>query len=258
MSFIAHNSALLFHGDNTQGQTTTLRPLGTDATLSLLVQNVLNLEGRVKSQEQEIERLKNQEVSKDDVTNVTLDKLMSEYIELKFGFNMIAKQFERNNKLAGLHTLKTRQDNMAQSIQYFSLSLRDNEVQFMESNATIHRELIYLKRRLINELQDMRSEIQNYTYILSRVYQYESRLKTEIAHIKTEIQMMQKYRSDIDYVSKIALHSKYTSSVAYSFCPMHIAPFPFYWKMRIYSIGTNYSKRVRTKVFDSIFYIVFC
>lgn len=63
----------------------------------------------------------------------------------------------------------------------------------------------------------MRSEIQNYAYILSRVYQYESRLKTAIVHIKSEIQTMQKYRSVIDYASKRfeAIRSKYTSFVAY-------------------------------------------
>lgn len=247
LCLIAQNSALLFHGDSIPRQTTTLRPLGTDASLSLLVKNVLNLEGRVKSQEQEIERLKNQDVPKDNFTNVILDQLMSEYIELKLGLKMIEKQFEQNNNLAGLHTLKTRQDNMAQSIRYFSLSLRDNDIQFMDLNATIHRKLYHLKVTLENELQYMRSEIQNYAYILSRVYQYESRLKTAIVHIKSEIQTMQKYRTVIDYVSKRfeALRSKYTSFVAYPFCPMHI----LYLKMRVYIIGTNYSDRGRTKVF---------
>lgn len=113
LCLIAQNSALLFHGDSIPRQTTTLRPLGTDASLSLLVKNVLNLEGRVKSQEQEIERLKNQDVPKDNFTNVILDQLMSEYIELKLGLKMIEKQFEQNNNLAGLHTLKTRQDNLS-------------------------------------------------------------------------------------------------------------------------------------------------
>lgn len=40
------------------GQTTTLGPLGKDATLSLLIQEVMDLKARVKNQEQDIQTLK--------------------------------------------------------------------------------------------------------------------------------------------------------------------------------------------------------
>lgn len=60
---ITNNVALLLDGDINHGHTTTLGPLGKDATLSLLVQEVLDLKARVKSQEQEIQTLKTQQAT---------------------------------------------------------------------------------------------------------------------------------------------------------------------------------------------------
>lgn len=106
LCIITSNSALLFHGDNIPGKTTTLGPLGKDAYLSLLVKTVLDLEARVKSQEQEIQTLKNQKASEDNVTANTLNKLMSEYIDMKTAFGLIKQEFDRNNNQTGLQTLK--------------------------------------------------------------------------------------------------------------------------------------------------------
>lgn len=60
---ITNNVALLLDGDINPGHTTTLGPLGKDATLSLLVQEVLDLKARVTSQEQEIQTLKTQQAT---------------------------------------------------------------------------------------------------------------------------------------------------------------------------------------------------
>lgn len=60
---ITNNVALLLDGDINPGHTTTLGPLGKDATLSLLVQEVLDLKARVKSQEQEIQTLNTQQAT---------------------------------------------------------------------------------------------------------------------------------------------------------------------------------------------------
>ena len=43
MCFLEHNAAHLFHGESNPGQVTTLGPLGTDATLSVLVKEVFDL-----------------------------------------------------------------------------------------------------------------------------------------------------------------------------------------------------------------------
>ena len=43
MCFLEHNAALLFHGESNPGPVTTLGPLGTDATLSVLVIEVFDL-----------------------------------------------------------------------------------------------------------------------------------------------------------------------------------------------------------------------
>lgn len=46
---ITNNVALLLDGDINPGHTTTLGPLGKDATLSLLVQEVLDLKARTRN-----------------------------------------------------------------------------------------------------------------------------------------------------------------------------------------------------------------
>lgn len=94
---ITHNFALLLNGDNIPGLTTTLGPLGKDATLSLLVQEVLDLKARVKSQEQEIQTLKTQQAS--------------------FGV------LDPANNQTSLIALNTRLDNMEQNLHNVMLNM---------------------------------------------------------------------------------------------------------------------------------------
>lgn len=148
LCFIAHSTALLFHGDNIPGQTTTIGPLGKDATLSLLVNDFLDLKARVISQEHEIQILKNQRASEDNVTAGTVNKLMSEYVDIKAAFGLIKQEFDQNNNQTGLQALKARQDNIAQSVRYMTLALQDHEIQDEETNKTVYREFEDLNSRL--------------------------------------------------------------------------------------------------------------
>lgn len=213
--FITNNFALLFHDDNIPGQTTTLGPLGKDATLLLLVTNVLNLEARVKINDQEIQSLKNQKVSIDNVSNVTLNNLMSEYTELKIAFGIIKQKLEQYSNLTGLQALKTRQDSMAQSIRYLTLSLRDNEIQDEETNKTMHLEIDQLNAKLRSEFQDVHILIQNYTGCRNRINQYQSMLETILAGIGSEIESLTNERRFVDYALSLcnkSLTSKYIFS----------------------------------------------
>lgn len=80
MCCFAHNAALLFHGDSNPGQVTTLAPLGGDATLSVLVKEVLNLKEEVRNQAQEIQTLKALHTFGNNVTVGPLVQHMSEDI----------------------------------------------------------------------------------------------------------------------------------------------------------------------------------
>lgn len=163
LCFIAQNSALLFHGDNIPGQITTLGPLGKDATLSLLVHDFLDLKARVISQEQEIQTLKNQKASDDNVTVSTVNKLMSEYVDIIAAFGLIKQEFDQNNNQSGLQALKARQENMAQSIRYLTLSLQGHEMHDQETNRTIYQEIEQLNAKLVNENHVLHEEILNLT-----------------------------------------------------------------------------------------------
>lgn len=183
---IGRNSALLFHGDNVPGHTTTPGPLGRDATLSLLVKTVLDLEARMKSQEQEIQTLKNQKASDDNNTASTMNNLMLEYIDIKTAFGFIKQEFDQNNNQTGLKSLKTRLDNMVQSVRYLTLSLQGHEIHDEEMNRTIYRELHNLNAKLENKIQVLHVEILNLTYTMSLdIQRLESMLSIQQTNLTT-------------------------------------------------------------------------
>lgn len=188
LCFITHNSALLFHGDSILGQTTTLGPLGKDATLSLLVQEVLELKARVKSQEIEIQTLKVQQISVNNGTASSVNKLMSEYIDIKTSFGVIKQEFEQNNNQTGLLALKARLDNIAQSIRYLTLSLQGHEIKDEETNKTTNRKFEHLNTKLVNELQVLHEEILNLTNVKSAdIHQLEAVQQTKLRSLESEI-----------------------------------------------------------------------
>lgn len=188
LCFISHNSALLFHGDSILGQTTTLGPQGKDATLSLLVQEVLELKARVKSQEIEIQTLKVQQVSVNNGTASSVNKLMSEYIDIKTSFGVIKQEFEQNNNQTGLLALKARLDNIAQSIRYLTLSLQGHEIQEEETNKTTNKKFEHLNTKLVNELQVLHEEILNLTNVKSAdIHQLEAIQQTKLRSLESEI-----------------------------------------------------------------------
>ncbi|XP_062619794.1 deleted in malignant brain tumors 1 protein-like [Saccostrea cucullata] len=145
------NNGLLFHGDNTNVQsTTTIGPLGRDATLSLLVQEVLDLKAKVKVQEQEIQTLKNNQKLDSNVTSSTVNQLMSKFLDLTSSFNAIKQEFDHLNNLTGLQVITQRLSNMEHSIRYLTLSLNNNEIKDEKINNTIFLELSSLNRKQNN------------------------------------------------------------------------------------------------------------
>lgn len=207
LCFIAHNTALLFHGDLIPGQaTTTLGPLGKDATLSLLVQEVLELKARVKSQEQEMQTMKIQQASAVNATANTVNKVMSEYINIKTSFGIIKQEFDQNNNQTGLLSLKARLDNMAKSIQNLTISQQDHEIHDEATNMTVYREFEKMNTKLyellgstnktfMKLLENMHSEITTITAtessdiqrLESQVSAHTSATSSNIGTIQTEL-----------------------------------------------------------------------
>lgn len=212
LCFTTHNSALLFHGDNIPRQSTTIGPLGKDATLSLLVQEVLDLKAQVKTQEQEIQTLKNQKASENNVTASTVNKLMLEYIDIKTAFGVIKQAFDQNNNQTGLLALKARLDNMAQSIRYLTLSLQGHEIHDEETNKTIYQEFEHLNARLVNENQVLHEEILNLTNIeSSEIRRLEAKfitLGSQIAAQKTKLNNLNNTFLHLSEYSKYFMFAK--------------------------------------------------
>lgn len=117
------------------------------------MQEVLELKARVKSQKIEIQTLKVKQISIDNGTASSVNKLMSEYIDINTSFGVIKQELEQNNNQTGLLALKSRLDNIAQSIRYLTLSLQGHEIQDEETNKTTYRKFEHLNTNLVNELQ---------------------------------------------------------------------------------------------------------
>lgn len=188
LCFITHIFALLFHGENIPGQSTTIGSLGKDATLSHLVQDVLDLKAKVKSQEQEIQTLKNQKLSEDNVTTSTVNKLVSEYVDMKTAFGLMKQKFDLNNSQIELQTLKSKLDTISHSIRYLTLSLQDHEIQDEETNKTIYREFEHINNKMMNEIHNLLintvSESKNIHDLLTAQQGQILTLRSELASIK--------------------------------------------------------------------------
>ena len=197
ISCAAQSTALLFHGDGVQAQATTMGPLGKDATLSLLVQEVLDLKTKVRSQEQEIQTLKGHQTFENNLTTSTLNQLMSEFVDIKMSFGIIKQEFDQTNNLTGLQVITKRLDNMAQSIRYLTLSQQVHEIHFEETNRTLNQELDELNATLASLKRDQDSTSRTLSKEVLNVDHLEdlhlldiSTLNTSISSLITEIQML--------------------------------------------------------------------
>lgn len=121
-----------------------------------------------------MQTLKIQQVSVDNATTNTVNRLMSEYIDIKTSFGVIKQEFDQNNNQTGLLALKTRLDNMAKSIRYLTISLQDHEIHDEATNMTVYRQFEKMNTKLIELwgntnntfmklLEDMHSEISTNT-----------------------------------------------------------------------------------------------
>ena len=140
ISCTAQSTELLFQGDGIQAQAPTMGPLGKDATLSLLVQDMLDLKSQVKNQEQEIQTLKGHQTLSNNFTTSSLNQLMSEIVDIKSSFGTIKQEFDQTNNLTGLQTITKRLDKMAQSIRYLTMSHHVHEIHIDEINQTVYQE----------------------------------------------------------------------------------------------------------------------
>ena len=200
ISCAAQSTALLFHGDGVQAQATTMGPLGKDATLSLLVQEVLDLKTKVRSQEQEIQTLKGHQTFENNLTTSTLNQLMSEFVDIKMSFGIIKQEFDQTNNLTGLQTITKRLDNMAQSIRYLTLSQQVHEIHFEETNRTLNQELEELNATLASLQRDHESSNRTMMKEVLNLSHLEDLHRLDISTLNTSISTLESNMIGIFYV----------------------------------------------------------
>lgn len=96
---------------------------------------------------------------------------------------------DRNNNQTGLQALKARQDNMAQSIRFLTLSLQGHEVHDEKTNKTIYREFEHMNNKLMNEIQNLHNSTESDIQDFFTAQQGNiSTLRSELASLQTELQ----------------------------------------------------------------------
>lgn len=120
ISCVVQNSALLVQGDGSQIQTNSMDLLGTDGTLSLLVQEVLSLKAKVKTQKQKVQVLRSYHTYDNNVT--------------------------------ALQSIERRMENVTQSLRYLTLSQQVHDLEDKGINRTINQELKEINTKL-NDLE---------------------------------------------------------------------------------------------------------
>ena len=191
ISCAAQSTALLFHGDGVQSQATTMGPLGKDATLSLLVQEVLDLKTKVRGQEQEIQTLKGHQTFENNLTTSTLNQLMSEFVDIKLAFGIIKQEFDQTNNLTGLQAIMKRLDNMAHSIRYLTLSQQVHEIHFEENNRTLSQELDELNATLASLQRDQDSTNRTLMKEILNLNHLEDHHRLDISTLNTSISTLE-------------------------------------------------------------------
>ncbi|XP_061187333.1 uncharacterized protein LOC133195491 [Saccostrea echinata] len=182
--FAGESKGLLFHDDKNPLPVTTIGPMGLEATVSLLVQEVMRLQeeskiqtAKVKNQEDEITNLKMLLSAENTTTSSATNFLTSELMTIKMSLSSIRQDFDRKYNASGVQAILNRLENMAQSIRYLTLSLHDEELKSQVNNRTLHQEIVQLKTTLSVLIYDV--ETVNATE------------KASVGHLQSQISALQ-------------------------------------------------------------------
>lgn len=153
--FFGEGKSLLFHNDGYPTTPTPVGPLGLEATVSLLVQEINRMnadmktqETKLKDQEKEITDLKMMLGVSNTTTTSTLQHLLNELNNLNLTVSSLRTDLDLINHSSGTQIILEKVNNIAQSVRYLTLSLHDQETKIESNNRSIHQEVGQLKTKL--------------------------------------------------------------------------------------------------------------
>lgn len=153
--FFGVGKSLIFHNDGYPTTPTPVGPLGLEATVSLLVQEINRMnadmktqETKLKNQEKEITDLKMMLGVSNTTTTSTMQHLLNELNNLNLTVSSLRTDLDLINHSSGTQIILEKVNNIAQSVRYLTLSLHDQETKIEANNRSLHQEVDQLKTKL--------------------------------------------------------------------------------------------------------------
>lgn len=153
--FFGEGKSLIFHNDGYPTTPTPVGPLGLEATVSLLVQEINRMnadmktqETKLKDQEKEITDLKMMLGVSNTTTTSTMQHLLNELNNLNLTVSSLRTDLDLINHSSGTQIILEKVNNIAQSVRYLTLSLHDQETKIEANNRSLHQEVDQLKTKL--------------------------------------------------------------------------------------------------------------
>lgn len=160
--FFSDGKSLLFHNDGYPTPPTPVGPLGLEATVSLLVQEINRMnadmktqdtklqtqETKLKDREKEIKDLKMMLGVSNTTTTSTMQHLLNELNNLNSTVSSLSTDLDLINHSSGTQIILEKVNNIAQSVRYLTLSLHDQDTKTETNNRSIHQEVDQLKTKL--------------------------------------------------------------------------------------------------------------
>lgn len=153
--FFGVGKSLIFHNDGYPTTPTPVGPLGLEATVSLLVQEINRMnadmktqETKLKDQEKEITDLKMMLGVSNTTTTSTMQHLLNELNNLNLTVSSLRTDLDLINHSSGTQIILEKVNNIAQSVRYLTLLLHDQETKIEANNRSLHQEIDQLKTKL--------------------------------------------------------------------------------------------------------------
>lgn len=154
--------SLLFHNDGYPTTPTPVGPLGLEATVSLLVQEINRMNADMKTQETKLKtqetKLKDQEKEITDLkkmlgvsnktTASTTQHILNELNTLNSTISSLRTDLDLINHSSGTQIILEKVNNIAQSARYLTLSLQDQETKIEATNSSLYQEINQLNSKL--------------------------------------------------------------------------------------------------------------
>lgn len=214
--FFGEGKSLLFHNDGYPTTPTPVGPLGLEATVSLLVQEINRLnadmktqETKLKDQEKEITDLKMMLGVSNTTTISSMHHLLNELNSLNLTVSSMRTTLDLINHSSGTQIILQKVNNIAQSVRYLTLSLQDQESKVEANNHSLHQEVDRLRTKLGVLSLDV-------SFLNSTEMSDISSLKSQLTALKSSVTSLQTQtstqQSQVTSLKHVSISLKYKSS----------------------------------------------